>query len=175
MTYKGSEREKVVRRRYYVANREKLLVKLRRYYQEHKELYKQYNEIHKHEINKRRRLYYEQNKDKLKAYSKQRRERYTLKINCLKRLRNKLKFVKYLWTIANGFPSCIWCVESNIEALVGDHKNGGGAKELRDRFKGNAHSMYQYYIAHPEEARKNLQILCMKCNFLDMKERSRDK
>lgn len=39
-----------------------------------------------------------------------------------------------------------------------DHKLAGGCK---DRYaRGNNHSMYRYYLKHPEEAKEKLQLLC---------------
>jgi len=54
----------------------------------------------------------------------------------------------------------------NPKCLHIDHINGGGKNELRNRFNHNVYNMYAYYIAHPEEAKQKLQILCVYCNWL---------
>jgi hypothetical protein len=59
---------------------------------------------------------------------------------------------------------CIKCGFSDKRILHFDHINGGGKEDSR-RFKNHG-SMIQYYILHPDEARKTLQVLCPNCNWL---------
>lgn len=70
---------------------------------------------------------------------------------------------------------CARCgYDADIRALVLDHKNGDGYLD-RKRLGSKVH---RYYAKHPEEARKNLQILCSNCNTIkaiDEKEHNRSR
>ena len=66
-----------------------------------------------------------------------------------------------------GRRICVKCGVTDVRALQVDHKDGGGTKELKA--KGN-HSMYYRYLREPEEARKNLQVLCANCNQIKREE-----
>ena len=59
---------------------------------------------------------------------------------------------------------CTYCEFSVYAALQFEHKNGNGAND-KLRFK-NLDRFYKYYIEHPEEARKELQITCANCNWI---------
>ena len=117
--------------------------------------------------------YYQKNKEKIKQRAKthyyQHREKkiqYALtyqKVNKDKklvwnnnyRLRIRKKLVILLGSI------CIVC--GTTERLEIDHKSAGGCKDRE--MKGDNHSMYRYYLTHPEEANKRLQLLCKKHNL----------
>lgn len=63
---------------------------------------------------------------------------------------------------------CARCGFSDKRALQFDHINGGGDQEcLRiTGKKRNRTHLYKYYVEHPEEAKKNLQVLCSNCNWI---------
>ena len=64
-----------------------------------------------------------------------------------------------------GGKICSSCgYKENVLALQIDHKNGGGADEVRG-FKGNS-TMYRFYISNPDLARHKLQVLCANCNMI---------
>ncbi len=56
-------------------------------------------------------------------------------------------------------------------ALQFDHINGGGQKQIKEKFKGSGGVMVAYYLKHPEEAQKDLQILCANCNWIKRHEK----
>jgi 5-methylcytosine-specific restriction endonuclease McrA len=63
---------------------------------------------------------------------------------------------------------CAQCsYDMDILALQVDHIDNTGYRD-RKHFGGSTKTMCLYYIAHPEEAKKNLQILCANCNRLKM-------
>ena len=64
---------------------------------------------------------------------------------------------------------CVRCGFNDVRALQIDHINGGGYKELKEKFVG-AQTMYNYYKNHPEEANEKLQILCANCNWIKRSE-----
>ena len=49
------------------------------------------------------------------------------------------------------------------ERIELDHKLAGGCADRQAR--GNNHSMYRYYLKHPEEAKERLQLLCKTHNL----------
>lgn len=57
---------------------------------------------------------------------------------------------------------CTKCNNRDKRCLQFDHINAGGIHD-RTKFKG-ATVMWNYYINHPEEAKKKLQVLCANCN-----------
>lgn len=59
---------------------------------------------------------------------------------------------------------CVYCEFAIYPALQFGHKNGNGAYD-KTRFS-NVDDFYKYYIAHPEEARKELEITCANCNWI---------
>jgi hypothetical protein len=63
-----------------------------------------------------------------------------------------------------GQHECVTCGFNNYSALQFDHIGGGGSEDLL-RFNGH-HQMYKYYLAHPEEAKQKLQVLCANCNWI---------
>lgn len=75
-----------------------------------------------------------------------------------RRYQTKLKLIGLI-----GESKCILCGETNLGLLQIDHINGGGKQER----KIIKRSFYTYYIKN-EEARKNLQVLCVLCNWKKM-------
>ena len=71
----------------------------------------------------------------------------------------RLKLIKVLG------GKCIDCgYHSNELALQIDHIYGRGASDKK-RFKSQT-TGYRYYLAQPEIAREQLQILCANCNTI---------
>lgn len=63
-----------------------------------------------------------------------------------------------------GSRVCVRCGFADKRALNIDHINGGGNQDKK-RFGGKYGSRFVlYYIRHPEEARRKLQVLCSNCN-----------
>lgn len=62
---------------------------------------------------------------------------------------------------------CVKCGFLDFRALQLDHINGNGAKELK---QGPA-KIYGYYLAHSDEVKKKLQVLCANCNWIKRFER----
>ena len=64
---------------------------------------------------------------------------------------------------------CQKCGQHDKRCLQLDHINGGGcyeySKSPRAKFS-SVKKMQLYYIQHPDEARKKLQILCANCNWI---------
>jgi len=129
---------------------------------------KQYREKHRKQLYLYHKKYTKNNLKKAREYARNWYHKTKDVGGVYRRLQNKLLLVKYLWTIAGGFPTCLRCGASNIEVLQGDHINGGGNKELK-RFV-YTRNMFRYYVKHPKLARHKLQILCANCNLLKSKE-----
>lgn len=64
-----------------------------------------------------------------------------------------------------GQDACVYCGCQLFPCLQFDHINSGGTRDAK-RFGNQSIRMKQYYIKHPEEARKTLQVLCANCNWL---------
>lgn len=81
------------------------------------------------------------------------------------RLRNELAEILGGWHCQN--PDCQvpgGCTDKRC--LQFEHRNGDGYKDRR-RFRGNnagSKGLMRYYLNHPDEARRNLQIYCANCN-----------
>jgi hypothetical protein len=72
---------------------------------------------------------------------------------------------------------CQKCGFDDIRALQFDHINGQGGKDyIRLSGKRSATAgYYKYYVEHPEEAKKNLQVLCANCNWIKRTENNETK
>lgn len=118
------------------------------------------------------RLYQLKNKDKR---NEQRRIRYS-NPNYRKtknNQRNQSRKQKYLqdknslFKILGGFKCCK-CDFDNPLALQIEHKNNTG---YLDKKRFNRHDQFfRYYISHPLEAIKYLQIMCANCNQIKVKD-----
>ena len=120
--------------------------------------------------------YYKKNKTKIKKQqkiwrdsNKKYRHEYNLKLQ---------KELRYNWRVKLfdilGGPKCnckgkdCWhkgkCKVKDKRAYQFDHIKGGGRKEFK-KF-ANPSYMYKYYVKHPKEAKKTLQVLCVNCNWI---------
>jgi hypothetical protein len=72
-----------------------------------------------------------------------------------------LSYRKKLLELLGG--RCVRCGLSDIRALQIDHINGHGSKELHK--KGNI-TTYRQYMANPNLAKSQLQVLCANCNWI---------
>lgn len=63
-----------------------------------------------------------------------------------------------------GGKTCIQCGETDESCLQLDHINDDGYAD-RIRFGRHTDRMKQYYVKHPEEAKRNLQVMCASCNW----------
>ena len=61
-----------------------------------------------------------------------------------------------------GGPTCVDCGESDERILTIDHILGGGTADRKSR--GGYPHMLHYYLKHPQEAKKKLEIRCRNCN-----------
>lgn len=103
--------------------------------------------------------YYKNNPDKYEA-----KNVITRKFNHDKKQRQRDKLAEILggWRCQN--PDCLvprGCTDKRC--LQFEHKNGGGA--LYYKIFGY-HAMLKYYIDHPDEAKRDLQIYCANCNWI---------
>ena len=55
---------------------------------------------------------------------------------------------------------------ADIRALQLDHINGGGLREMRERFTNTNSKMWRYYLNNLNEAKQKLQVLCANCNTI---------
>ena len=139
------------------------------YYQDHKEQIREYNRKH-YEINKEyHKKYYQEHRDKRVIRDREYSKLYHINHKDEKALKaryRRLKTKQFLFELLGG-KRCIKCGFSDERALQFDHINGGGCKDY-DRFGGRKRvdSMQKYYIKHPEEAKKTLQVLCANCNWI---------
>lgn len=65
--------------------------------------------------------------------------------------------------IQNIGPHCSECDNDDIRVLQLHHFNNNGFSE-RKKFRHH-HNEYMYYLKHPDEVRKSLQVLCGNCHF----------
>lgn len=79
------------------------------------------------------------------------------------------KLMKFL---CNGNIKCNVCEINDIQVLTFDHIHNNG-KDDREYF-ANSDKMVLYYVQHPEEAKKELQVLCRNCNWIKRLERRTD-
>jgi hypothetical protein len=63
-----------------------------------------------------------------------------------------------------GGPVCVNCGFSNISAIQIDHINSGCVNETKQL--GGSLKMMKFHLKNPEEAKKQLQILCANCNWI---------
>lgn len=63
---------------------------------------------------------------------------------------------------------CSKCGENNIGFLTIEHINGGGQREIREKFKGENCTFYRYLLK--TDKRKDITVLCYNCNCTKRKE-----
>ena len=127
----------------------------------------------KNEYNRR---YYQRNKLKWKGYNrtegaKESRRRYEARHKETRRShtpryfrewRKKLKY-EIMSHYSEGTPKCKVCGENRIACLSIDHIYGGGEKAIRD-FKLGGGKFYSWIKKNNYP--KDLQVLCMNCQFV---------
>lgn len=137
----------------------------RQYYETHREheieMVKQWQENNRECCYENNKQWRKANPEKNRGYKKQWREanpeygrQYYLNI--------RIQFLQIL-TPEYQQPSCAQCGQDDIGYLEAHHIYHDG-KEDRERFDNDPHILMLYYIDHPEEAKKRLQILCTKCH-----------
>jgi hypothetical protein len=124
----------------------------------------------------KRRAYYKDNKDKeyetLKSWRSRNQEKHRAtnkkwrennpeKYEAHWRRHNKEYKLRVLLKVGNGEIRCLNCGCDRIEFLEVNHKNGGGAKEVK-------HNNKKFYslILSGERDIEDLEILCKPCNNL---------
>jgi hypothetical protein len=124
------------------------------------------------------RLYYETHREKIRAIAKQwdkdhpdivkaRHLRYRLKHPNYQReyVKHKSQLRRLqLFDILKQHV-CIKCACSDKRALTFDHINGKGGQTNLKMF-GTRSTRYEYYIKHPDEFRREFQVLCANCNII---------
>ena len=184
---KNKEKYNARRRELYAENPQKYIERSHNYYKNNKEkaLKSQRNrwEKEKEEINRERREryqndkeyaesikekandYYDENRheiiEKNNKYSKSHRK----EINLLRK--NTYNNYKNILFEILGGKRCVKCgYAKDTRALQIDHINGGGRK---DRGSKDMLVMLRRYVKNPEQAKKQLQILCANCNVIKSK------
>lgn len=137
---------------YYHKNRPKILLRKRQYRKQNRE------HINSLEQSPKR-------IEKKQQYRKKNREILYRK----DRLRYQLNKIALLNLLTNGDVKCAYCGFSNINALQFDHIHNDGTND-RKRFNKLNSTMYNYYVKHPKEAKRKLQVLCANCNWIKWSE-----
>lgn len=112
---------------------------------EYNKKYREENREHVREYNK---LYFREYRKEYDKTHKEERAKWSSE--CRKRVHDSL--IKLLGGV------CVICFTD--KQLEIDHISGGGRAERLIRFDDNRIRMYNYYLAHPKEAKKKLQVLC---------------
>ena len=77
--------------------------------------------------------------------------------------RRRLQFKRERIAEALGGWRCVSCGNTDRDVLTFDHTNGGG--EAERRLMGGQFPMINHYYMHPDEAKRNLRVLCANCNW----------
>ena len=67
---------------------------------------------------------------------------------------------------------CAICGFNDPRALQIDHVNGGGTREIKEKFKRNRNKYYQFIL---KDISNNYQLLCANCNWIKKYERNENK
>lgn len=126
------------------------------------------------------RIYYQQNKERIIAranahYQSHREQKITYAKEYQKQNRDR----KRIWNINDRHrvrrsllellgSKCAVC--GTLEHIELDHFNGHGTADRNAR--GNNWQMYRYYLKHPDEAKRKLQLLCKSHNLRKEHEQS---
>ncbi len=78
---------------------------------------------------------------------------------------NRIRYRLELMDILGG-KKCKQCGFTDNRALHIDHIKGGGCREYKPQHGYNSMRMYVFYVKHPEQAKKKLQVLCANCNSI---------
>lgn len=134
---------------------------------------KQYYHKHKEYLIESHRQWCESNKERLKEYQSAYMRNWLTdsnnrkKINAIvnKHQKNlRIRIFDVLGHICNNVNCLVVGRCNDIRCLEIDHIKGGGNKEARE-FGGRS-NMYRWYLKHPDEIKKRLQILCSNCNAI---------
>lgn len=131
------------RRKYYLANREYYIERAKKWKKNNPERYRE-----------TRLLWNKNNRKKRREYH--RKYRITsggVRGRLIKLLGNRCSNQDCL--VPNG------CTDTRCLQI--DHINGGGVKQVK---KLGSNGVYRYYYNRPEEAKKDLQLLCANCNWI---------
>jgi hypothetical protein len=173
--YRDKNREKIREqdRKRYQENPEKAREKSKNYYHNNPEKVNKYKEENREKILASQKRYREENQDKIKAYYQENKEIIQDKIRKYRKehpevqKRCNTNFVintrNKLFDILGG-KKCVTCNESDDSCLQFDHIKGNGHAD-RKKHGNHSRTLYLYYIAHPDEARKTLQVMCSNCNW----------
>ena len=121
---------------YYFRNRERIRARVANYYKTHKEA-------------AFKRVY------KFAASHPGYTNKYHKELNAVRRLQ--------LFDILGQYK-CVKCGYSDRRALHFDHIEGGGRQKCMKMFNGRTTIRIEYYVKHPEEFKKEFQVLCANCN-----------
>ena len=115
------------------------------------------------------------NREYLKVWNKQRWKNMTQEARKAIVKRNASYHTKRYYRLKESLVHilgqywCQKCGQHDKRCLQLDHINGGGCYEYgrtaTSKFS-SVKKMQLYYIQHPEEARKKLQVLCANCNWI---------
>ncbi len=106
--------------------------------------------------------YYQRNKQKRNESKKQYRKtnlEWYKKIQFIYRSRLRERLFHMLGHV------CISCGAYDKRLLQFDHINNTGYND-RKRFGRSPHRFFMYYIRHPDEAKQEIQVMCISCNWL---------
>jgi len=118
--------------------------------------------------------YYQRNKERIKQKAKanyyknrEKKIQYAVKYQKANKDRKRIWNNHYRQKIRNELlillgSVCVVC--GTTEAIELDHKNAGGCADRVIR--GDNHTMYRYYLGHPDEAKEKLQLLCKTHNLV---------
>ena len=145
-------KKKEYRRKYYLANKEKITAINDKYYQTHKERLlskrREWDKNHPKKIKESHKKSYENNKE---TYSKR-----------MAKQRSDWRIM----VIGHLGGVCCRCGFSDIRALQIDHINGNGNQE-RKQFCSNSPAFYTKVLNDKGE---NYQLLCANCNWIKRSE-----
>lgn len=164
---KNKEKNNAATRAWQLRNPDRVKATIKRYKDSHKELlhkkWSAYYAANKERLLAKHHVYYRQNKEHYLDLAKKNYAKNRTRLDELHRVSQRTLYAQrkdMLFDILGG-AKCARCRFSDTRALQFDHINGGGHRE---RKQTEPHSWLRYYVNHPEEARKKLQVLCANCN-----------
>ena len=137
-------------------SREELQAKRRKYYQNNKEYFQEYQRTH---LPQRRINNSNSKKKVLKNMTEKTRKRIS---DYQKALRIKIK-LEVLGFYSKGKPTCAICKEDRMECLTIDHINGGGRKHRKEI---GCESKAFYSWLKRNNYPLGYRVLCMNCQWV---------